>query len=174
MERLNQEYLSGRFVLTALHLAVTATVLRGRSDHVLFALSPGCLQQALRMPKACRQGTCAIADELSASCRQSWQANEAIFQGELTAALAFLSLELLSMLTAVHTFQAEDVNFISAVLHGGGAAALVLFIVMQTSCAYFHVVFALTNVLPFLCDLNIWWAVLRGARLKRFPPPETE
>eukprot|EP00435_Cladocopium_sp_Y103_P037155 s3485_g9.t2 len=120
MERLNQQYLAGRFVLTALHLAVTASVLHGRSDHVLFALSPLCLRQALQMPKACRQGNCAIRDELSESCRQSWQVNEAVFQGELTAALVFLSLELVSMLTAVHSFQAEDMNFVGAVLHGGG------------------------------------------------------
>mmetsp|Transcript_39433 Transcript_39433/g.65088 ORF Transcript_39433/g.65088 Transcript_39433/m.65088 type:complete len:175 (-) Transcript_39433:21-545(-) len=174
MERLNQQHLAGRFVLTALHLAVTASVLHGRSDHVLFALSPLCLRQALQMPKACRQGNCAIRDELSESCRQSWQVSETVFQGELTAALVFLSLELVSMLTAVHSFQAEDMNFVGAVLHGGGACALILFLVMQTSCAYFHVVFALSNVLPFLSEVNIWLSVLRGARLKRFPPPETE
>lgn len=37
------------------HQSCLLQVLHGRSDHVLFALSPTCLRQALRMPKACRQ-----------------------------------------------------------------------------------------------------------------------
>ncbi|CAE7456490.1 unnamed protein product, partial [Symbiodinium natans] len=107
MEQLNQKYLAARFAAAGLLLALTVNVRQGRSDHILAALSPSCVQQALRMPAACRQGNCAIMDELSASCRSSWQASEYTFYVELSVSIAFLVLELLSMLTAVHCSQQE-------------------------------------------------------------------
>ncbi|CAJ1445960.1 unnamed protein product [Effrenium voratum] len=178
MECQNQEYLAARFVGTALHTALVVNVLSAEGDHVLFSLPANCLSQALQMPPACRKGTCAMADALSASCRQTWQARPSatasLLHGELIAALVFLVIELVSMLSAVHTFQAEGLNFLGAVLHGGGALVLLLFLLMQTSCAYFHIIFVMTNVLPFLGELKIWTDVLRGARPKRFPAPEMD
>ncbi|CAE7796375.1 unnamed protein product [Symbiodinium necroappetens] len=173
MEKLNQEYLAARFAAVSLHLALTVNVLQARPDHILAALSGSCVQQALRMPAACRQGNCVILDELSAGCRDSWQASESIFYRELSASIAFLVVELVSMLTAVHCSQQEALNFFGAMLHLGGSLVLVLFLVMQASYAYFHAVFAVCYVLPFLGELNTWLAIVRGAYVKRFPPPET-
>ncbi|CAE8594936.1 unnamed protein product, partial [Polarella glacialis] len=121
MEVANQWFLTSRFLSAGLLIALTWNVLKSSGDHVLQALPPVCVSAALKMPAACRQGSCAaVPDLLTPSCRRSWQALEVAFTTELHIAFALLVIELVSILTAIHSANGEALNFLVAVLHSAG------------------------------------------------------
>mmetsp|Transcript_7743 Transcript_7743/g.13739 ORF Transcript_7743/g.13739 Transcript_7743/m.13739 type:complete len:181 (-) Transcript_7743:124-666(-) len=174
MVLINVQYLAARFLSAALHLAIVLNVLSAASNHIVQALPSNCRYQAQLMPAACRSGTCAaVTDLLSKSCRQSWQRAEQTFLLELQVTVACIIAELLSMLTGVHSANAESHNFFGASLHAAGVFSLAVLLLQHGSCSWYHFIFA-ASLLPFLAELKYCFSVFSGNRpFKRFPPPET-
>merc|ERR1711920_993960 len=134
-----------------------------------------CADEARRLPRGCWLGTAESSpcfSTMTSSCQDRLGILKPVMLSELWISVGFLSFELLTMLSGLHSAHNKIFNGFGALGHAWGCGALALFEISGASCSFFHFIFIFSVVLPFCVEILAWIQHVKKAYpMKMLLPP---